>query len=277
MIKRALLSGFLITSATGALAQTADTVVAVVNGTEITLGEMIVAKSRLPEQYQSIPNEQLFSGILEQMVQQQLFADELEEDTKRVRMAVSQEMRSIRAGEVIDRITLAAVTPEAIEAVYQDRIAGIEPVTEWNANHILVETEEEAASLVTELEAGADFEELAKAKSTGPSGPNGGALGWFGPGMMVEPFEAAVMGLEAGGISGPVQTQFGWHVLKLNEVRTQPIPSLEDMRPDIESELAQEAFLAAAEALKEGAEVDTSGAVGIDPAVLSNLSLLTDE
>ena len=96
-----------------------------------------------------------------------------------------------------------------------------------------MKTENEAKDLVTKLESGVDFAQLARAKSTGPSGPNGGALGWFGLGQMVPQFEQAVVIMDIGAISPPVKTQFGWHVIKLNEKREKPAAPLVDVRAQL--------------------------------------------
>ena len=194
-----------------ALAQdtTADTVVASVNGTEITVGHMILVRSQLPAEYQSLPADVLFNGIREQLIQQTALSDTVEELTGRLQMALDNERRSLLAGVALDRALAEAVTDEAIQEAYDAQFANAEPLQEYNASHILVETEAEAQALVAELAAGADFAELAREHSTGPSGPSGGQLGWFGPGRMVPEFETAVVGLEVGGVSAPVQTQFG--------------------------------------------------------------------
>ena len=141
------------------------------------------------------------------------------------------------------------------------------------ARHILVETEDEAKALIVALDGGADFAELAKEKSTGPSGPNGGELGWFGLGMMVAPFEEAVLDMEAGQISAPVQTQFGWHVLTLNEKRNKPAPALEVVMGEIMQVLQSEALEAVISGLHENASVETM-VEGFDPAAMKNLDLL---
>ena len=142
------------------------------------------------------------------------------------------------------------------------------PGKEFNAAHILVETEEEAKALKAELDGGADFATLAKEKSVGPSGPNGGDLGWFGVGMMVKPFEDAVVGLEPGQVSDPVQTQFGWHVIKLNETRDAAAPSLDEKREELEGELRSAAVESHVRELTEGAEI-VKMVDGIDPAILN--------
>jgi peptidyl-prolyl cis-trans isomerase C len=123
------------------------------------------------------------------------------------------------------------------------------------------------------LNDGANFAELAKEKSTGPSGPNGGELGWFGLGMMVEPFEVAVLELEVGQVSAPVQTQFGWHVLILNDKRDIPPPALETVIGEITQTLQQVALDTKVNELRVGASVETM-IEGIDPAMIKNLDLL---
>jgi len=136
-----------------------------------------------------------------------------------------------------------------------------------------VETEEEAQALIDTLNGGADFAELAKEKSTGPSGPNGGELGWFGLGMMVAEFEEAVLGMEAGDVSAPVQTQFGWHVVRLNDKRNKPAPTLEETLPTLMDTLRQQAVEDEIQALTEGADI-TRPPEGFDVSLMRDLSLL---
>ena len=124
-----------------------------------------------------------------------------------------------------------------------------------------------------ELDGGADFATLAAEKSTGPSGPNGGDLGWFGLGMMVKPFEDAVLLLQPGQLSDPVQTQFGWHVIKLMETRAATAPTLEETRDELAGELQQKAVESEVTALTEAAAI-TRNVEGIDPAVLKNTTLI---
>lgn len=262
--------------AVSAHAQDADTVVATVGGTEITLGHMIVMTSQLPPEYQNLRDETLYNAVLDQLVKQEAVGQSLNgELSKASILALENERRAFFASEALNRAAEAAVTEDAIKAAYDEQYGNVEPAKEFNANHILVETEEEAKELVEALNGGADFEELAKEKSTGPSGPSGGALGWFGVGMMVKPFEDAVLSLEPGQISGPVQTQFGWHVVKLNEVRDQAAPTLDEVRAEIAGALQQEAVTNAIEEL--GAEVEVSMTEStIDPALLRNIELIAD-
>ena len=135
-----------------------------------------------------------------------------------------------------------------------------------------METEDEAKELVQGLKDGADFAELAKEKSTGPSGPNGGDLGWFTTGMMVAPFEEAVVAMEDGDISDPVQTQFGWHVINLIQTRMSEAPSLDSLKDELSAEIQDEAIRTKLESLEADATVERTE--GIDAAAMRMDELL---
>ena len=133
----------------------------------------------------------------------------------------------------------AASDAEILEA-YQEQVE-LAPPLEFKASHILVETQSEAISLISELEGGADFAELAKDKSTGPSGPSGGDLGWFSANQMVAPFSQAVAALENGAFTKtPVQTQFGWHVILRVDSRESTPPTLESVRDVVKQRVEQD-------------------------------------
>ncbi len=267
--------GLVAAMALPAAAQDAGTVVATVNGTDITIGHMIVARATLPAQFQELPDEVLFNGILEQLVQQTLLQQSYKGALpNRAKLSLENETRSVTAGEALELVLQTAITPAAIEAAYEARFADAEATEEYNASHILVETEEAALAVIADIEAGADFAATAREKSTGPSGPNGGQLGWFGTGAMVPSFEAAVIALETGEVSEPVQTQFGWHVIKLNETRVQDRPALEDVRAELEEEVRTAAVEAHITELEAGANIDQSGAAEVDPALLKDLTLV---
>lgn len=253
------------------------TVVATVNGTEITLGHMAAARSGLPQQYLQLDDEVLFNAILDQLVNQTILASRFEGEVPApVQRRLENERRSLVASTVIEQIVEEKLTEDALKAAYEEKYAAATPDKEFSAAHILVETEDEAKAIVEELAGGADFTELAKERSTGPSGPNGGELGWFGIGMMVAPFEEAVMGMEVGAVSDPVQTQFGWHVIKLNETRLADKPQFEDVKAELESELFNTVIEAEVTRLKKLGSVDTTASSGIDPAILKEDVLLTE-
>lgn len=265
---------FAVCAAFPAAAQDADTVVATVNGTEITLGQMIMARTTLPEQYQALPDEVLFNGILDQIIQQSVLAQTAEgELPARIKIALENEQRALLAADVIESILTDAVTDEALQQAYEETFATAEPAREWNASHILVETEEEAAALVERLNAGESFADLAQEASSDSSAANGGELGWFTSGMMVPEFEAAVIALEVGEISAPVQTQFGWHVVTMNDTRLRDVPPLEQVADQLRPQLEREAVQARLDELTAAATVERPGA-DLDPSLIKNLDLL---
>lgn len=258
-----------------AAAPDASTVVATVNGTDITLGHMIVAMASLPQQYQDLADDTLYTGILEQLVQQTILAQSYSEEMPlRAKLALENEERSLRAGETIETLLAGAVTEEDIVAAHEAEVAGFEPVEEFNAAHILVATEEEALAIKADLDGGADFAAMAREKSTGPSGPGGGDLGWFGMGQMVPAFEAATISLQEGEISEPVQTQFGWHVIQLNGTRSTQPPSLDERRDQITAALQREKIQGILDTATEGADIDIPADQQIDPSLLRNVELL---
>lgn len=258
-------------------APNADTVVATVNGQNITLGHMATARSGLPQQYLQLPDDMLYKAILDQLVNQTVLSDTFEgELPTAVRRRLDNERRALVASVMIEKIADEKLTEDALKAAYEEKYADAEPEKEYQAAHILVETEEKAKELIASLEGGADFAALAKEHSTGPSGPNGGDLGWFGKGMMVAPFEEAVMAMEAGGISAPVQTQFGWHVIKLNETRLKDTPTFEEVKAELESELFNAVIEEEVARLKAQADVTITPEGEIDPAILKDDKLLTE-
>lgn len=252
-----------------------ETVVATVNGQDITLGHMIVAFASLPEQYQQYPSDILFQGILDQLVQQSALAQNFDGDLPaRVTLSLENERRSLIAGEEIETATAAALTEDAFRAAYESKYSSGTAGEEYNASHILVETEEEANTIIGDLAGGADFAETAKEKSTGPSGASGGELGWFGTGQMVPEFEEAVVALEPSAVSEPVQTQFGWHVIKLNDRRPVEAPELEDVRDELALEIQRAAVEAHIETLVGQATVDRKDVSAIPTDAIRNLDLL---
>ncbi len=255
---------------------TAETVVASVNGSDITLGQLVMLRSQLPEQYQQLADDVVFNGLIDQLVNQQLLGDTLEVEPKRIGIAITNEVRSLRAGEVVNTFTSAPVDEADLQAAYDERFADVVPDAEFNASHILVETEDEAIEIKTMIDDGADFAETAVEKSTGPSGPSGGDLGWFGLGMMVPAFEEAVLTLDAGEVSVPVQTQFGWHIVKLNETRETPLPTLDDLRVELTTGIQQQGLDALITTLTEAADITLPEEGQFDYTLIQNLELLED-
>lgn len=254
----------------------ASTVVARVNGDEITLGHVIATASALPAQYQQLENQVLYDFILEQLIQQHLLGQEQDELNTLNALRLENEARSLRAVQTVNALIDTVITDEAIQAAYDAQFADFAGEDEFDASHILVETEEEAQEIKAQLDDGADFAELAQQRSTGPSGPNGGALGWFGKGQMVPEFETAVLELEKGQVSDPVQTQFGWHVVMLNDTRTSEAPALDSVRADLAQTLQQEAVQARIDELTQQAQIDRPALEGAGPEIVRQLDLVQE-
>lgn len=165
------------------------------------------------------------------------------ENDPEVQAQIELQTRSLIAQAVATQfITGMTISDEEILAEYEEQ-ATLAPPLQFKARHILVESQGAAAAIVTELDAGANFEELAKEKSTGPSGPNGGDLGWFSPNQMVKPFSDAVAILEDGKYTAtPVQTEFGWHVIYREGSRETDAPPLDSVRETIVQALQQKKF-----------------------------------
>lgn len=254
--------------------ETAETVVATVNGTAITLGHMIALRESLPEQYQTLPDDVLFKGILDQLIQQETLKQATTDLSTRHTATLENEQRGYISGVAIQRVSEVAVTDEALQAAYDARFKDAAPQTEYNASHILVDTPEEAEKLKADLAGGADFAELAKAHSTDTgSGAAGGDLGWFGAGVMVKPFEDAVMGAKVGEVVGPVASDFGYHLILVKETRVAEQPTLEELRDELAAEVENAAIAAKIDELTKAATITRDGE-GLDPALLKNSTLI---
>ena len=256
---------------------THSSVAAVVNGEEITLGHVVVAYATLPDQYKQLPTDVLYGAILDQLISQTLLRQANGERVPRhVALSLDNERRSLLAAEEVERIMTRASNDEDIEAAYKERYSGGPGEAEFNASHILLESEEEANRIKALLDEGADFAETAKTHSTGPSGPNGGSLGWFSKGAMVPPFEDAVVALKVGQVSGPVETRFGWHIIKLAEKRNKEAPKLEEVRDQIEQELRSSAVETRIEELMGASEIERPAIVDLDFETIRNLDFVRE-
>ena len=222
-----------------------DPIAAEVNGQTIRLSEVKDARVLLPAQLQNQPLEVVYPILLDSLINTRLAAEHaralgLDKTT------MFQE-RMARIGEqILERMVLTQQIEEKVtDAALQKRYAALressKDLFEVHARHILVDTQDQAKAIVAQLQEGTDFATLAKAESTGPSGPSGGDLGWFAPGRMVAAFEQAAMALEPGSYTPePVQTQFGWHVIKVEERRPMAAPKFKDVRATLVNELSAE-------------------------------------
>ena len=236
---------------------TSETVVAIVEGKKIKLGHIISIVETLPAQYADVVANDLYEGILDQLIQQTLLvvnvpAKKINE--KRISLVMENERRALISSNALSDITQEAVTESALQDLYEDLILSGEPLLEFYASHILVDTEEEAQNILMIAKEGSNFSDLAKENSTGPSASNGGDLGWFGRGAMVSEFDEAVSQMKVGDISGPVKTKSGWHIIKLNDQRN--YPSLETKREELEGQLRNTAISKKIEFLQDNSAIE---------------------
>ncbi|SOC19161.1 peptidyl-prolyl cis-trans isomerase C [Rhodobacter sp. JA431] len=254
-----------------------DTVVATVNGTDITLGMMVAVRNALPAEYKQLPDELLFDGVLDQLIQQTALA-EIGEGmmTHRDEITLEVDRRAYLAGMLLDYTARRAVTPETLQEAYDAKYAAAEPTREFHAAHIIVPTKEEAEAILADIQGGADFAEVAKEKSQDGAAANGGDLGWFGLEQMVQPFAEAVASMKDGDVKGPVQTEYGWHVVKLLESRLGTAPTLEEASDDLAGDLRQKAVEDRVNDTIAKATVEKH-IEGIDPAVLKDPKLTGEE
>ena len=193
----------------------------------------------------------------------------------RIKYALENQMRAFLSTELVGNLSEAEVMESEIESLYVKFSTNIERKKEYNASHILVETETEAEELLLKLKNGADFSELAKTYSTGPSGAQGGNLGWFGQGAMVPTFENAVIKLKIDELSVPIQTQFGWHLIKLNDARKTPVPTIEEVRKELITEIKKKKIDFEMSKIIDSADVIYSN-LEIDPKIIREVSMLND-
>lgn len=240
-----------------------DPVVATVNGQEIYQSEVILAAQSLPPQYQSQVNA-LFPLLVERLIDMRLLSIAAEDaglaEDDEVKERLEAQKLDVMREVYLERQIAELVTDERVKERYDSFVAENPPEAEVNARHILLETEEDARAVITELDGGADFAELAKERSTGPSSAQGGDLGYFTKEQMVPEFSEAAFALEKGSHSkDPVQTQFGWHVIKVEDRRTPEPPSFEEMEEQMQGEVTREVVAEMVEGLRADAEIELIG------------------
>ncbi|MEZ5536134.1 MAG: peptidylprolyl isomerase [Thiolinea sp.] len=236
----------------------ADELVAIVNGTDLkreTLDAVIEMAKR------SRPGTEVDEkALLDDLIATEIARQEAKKSGLGEREDVKAKVENFADKLILntwmqEKASSLEISDEELQAAYDERIKDM-PKTEYKARHILVKTEDEGKAIIEELKGGKDFAELAKEKSTGPSGPSGGDLGWFKPERMVKPFAEAVAKMEPGKVSeAPVETQFGWHVIKLEEQRDVKLPEIDNMKPQLKRQLEQTKMLEYMEKLRADADV----------------------
>ena len=255
----------------------AETVVATINGEPVTESELTIAISDLEQQFAQLPEEQRRAAALSAIIEIRLMAAAAEGAGLAEGEAFKQRMELLRQRALhsayIEKEIADSVTDEAVRARYDEQVAALTPEDEVRARHIIVATEEEAKAIIAELDAGGNFEEIAKEKSTDGAAAQGGDLGYFTAGRMVPEFEQAAFALEVGAYSKvPIKTQFGWHVLKVEDKRKQQPPAFEQVAEQLKSVVLREAYFAKVEELRGAADVEIT-----DPALKQALEPAAEE
>ncbi len=239
----------------------ANPVVAVVDGKEIRYKDVLDSVKQLPQQYQQ-QFTRLFPMLLDRVVDMHILNQRAAEaglaDDPEVKERVAEARKRIMSQILLERRRDDFITEERLRQAYEDYLEKNKPAPEVKARHILVDEESKAKDLIAQLEGGADFVALAEEHSTGPSGQNGGDLGYFTQDQMVAPFAEAAFALDAGEFTNePVKTQFGWHVIKVDDRRTKEPKSFEEMEPQLRQQLANQATQQVLAEMREGVEVKT--------------------
>lgn len=238
-----------------------DPVLARVNGNEIHESDLKLAEEELgpslPAQMDpATKRENIMNYLIDMKVVAKAADDRKLGDSDDFKRHLEFARQRLLMDTLLNVDGKAALTDEAEHKVYEDAVKQVAAEPEVHARHILVESEDEAKQVVEELKKGADFAELAKKKSKDPGASDGGDLGFFTKDQMVPEFSAAAFSLEPGKISDPVKSQFGWHVIKVEEKRNRKPPDFEQVKPQIESYLTRKAQGATVEKLRAEAKVE---------------------
>ncbi|MDP6343132.1 MAG: peptidylprolyl isomerase [Alphaproteobacteria bacterium] len=256
-----------------------DQVVASVNDSKIHFRDVREAFQSLPEQYRDVPLPQIYQALIQQLVERRLVLlaaekAKLGDDAEVQRMLRQARDRILERAYVNHQVEKAA-TEERLRARYEAEKGGAGGPEEVHARHILLESKEDAEHALAELGKGVDFAALAKKLSKGPSGAQGGDLGFFAKGDMVPEFAQAAFALKPGEVSAPVKTQFGWHIIKLVARRQAKGPSFAERAPALRQEIAREVIGESLGTLAKGAEIkvfNLDGTPGKVPAIGSRNS-----
>jgi len=242
-------------------ARAEDKVVATVNGHAISEADLALAEAEIGNELGNMPAGTKRRVLVEFMIENQLFAEAAEAEKLGSGPDFDKRMsfwrqRALRDA-YFDKAVKANIGEEAARAIYEDKVKQLKPEDEVQARHILVGSEEEAKKLAERVGAGEDFAKLAK-ENSGDAGSKeqGGMLGFFGRGQMVPQFEEAAFALEKGAVSKPVQSQFGWHVIKVEDRRQKPPPPFEEVKDRLIGSMAQSKAQNIATELRGKAKID---------------------
>jgi peptidyl-prolyl cis-trans isomerase C len=241
-------------------AEDANPVLAKVNGTEIRQSDLMLAEEELgPSLAQMDPatkKENVLAFLIDMKIVAKAAEDKKVENNEEFKKRLAFTRNRLLMDSLLATEGKAATTDEAMKKVYEDASKQIAGEQEVHARHILVESEDEAKAVAEELKKGADFAELARKKSKDPGASDGGDLGFFTKDQMVPEFSAVAFTLEPGKISDPVKSQFGWHVIKVEEKRNRKAPEFEQVKSQIETYVTRKAQAEYVAKLREAAKIE---------------------
>ncbi|MFM2130157.1 MAG: hypothetical protein RL477_1703 [Pseudomonadota bacterium] len=244
-----------------------DSVVARVDGHEIYASDVQDALSQLPPEYMNMPAEQLFRAVIEQLIDRQIVVRRARQQKLESDLDVQKTMKKLEARVLeqayLRRMVERKITDEAVARRYERDKSTLVRDKKVRARHILVKTREEAMDILRELSRGKDFAELAREKSIGPSKAQGGDLGFFTRDGMLPAFSQMAFSLKKGEVAkAPVQTQYGWHVIKVEDIEEAGPPSFAEVKDELRARMGEELIDAEIKLLRETAKIERFGADG---------------
>jgi len=237
-----------------------DPVVAKVNGADIRQSDLTLAEEEAAGQLPPMAPDAKRDYLVTFMADMMLVAKDAETkklaDTPDFKRRLAFARNKILMETVLQQAGKSAVTDQAMRKVYEDAVKQMGQEPEVHARHILVPTEDEAKAILADLKKGADFAELAKQKSKDPGAAEGGDLGYFTKEQMVPEFSDVAFKLDKGQLSDPVKTQFGWHIIKVEDKRTKPLPEFDQVKSQIETYVVRKAQAELVTKLRDSAKIE---------------------
>jgi peptidyl-prolyl cis-trans isomerase C len=254
------LAACLVAPITALRAQDSDPVVARANGVDIRQSDLAFAEGEIGGNMPQMPpaqkREYLITYLADVIVLAQAADQQKLGDRDDLKHRIAFERNKVLMEGLLQDVGKAALTDEAMHKVYDEAVKQMANEPEVHARHILVPTEEEAKAIIVELKKGADFATLAKEKSKDPGAAEGGDLGWFTKDQMVPEFAEVAFKLEKGQISDPVHTQFGWHIIKVEDKRIKPTPTFDEVKVQLENYVAHRAQAELVDKLRKNANIE---------------------
>jgi len=254
------LAAFLVAPAAAAMAQGSDAVVARVNGVDIRQSDLALAEDEIGANMPQMSPDQKRDYLVTYLCDVILLAQDAEKrkiaDRNDVKHRIQLAHDKVLMDALLEDVGHTAMTDEAMHKVYDEAVKQMPAEEEVHARHILVATEDEAKAIEAQLKKGADFAALAKEKSKDPGAADGGDLGYFTKEQMVPEFADAAFKLDKGQISDPVKTQFGWHIIQIEDKRIKPTPTFDEVRGQIETYVAHKAQAELVENLRKSATIE---------------------